>query len=215
MAVHLSVKQTPVGNRRSDSYTAHSTGLSFSGRMLACHAKNGSSILLGPAVVYGLMDKWLSPCPFKIEKLLKVWYNVYMKICTKCNKEKDLESFSKKVGELGGRQPYCKDCAKAYKDNHYQANKKKYLFKNSEYALKRTEFINSLKVGKPCADCGDFFPPYVMDFDHLGEKEFLIARMRNHSFESILKEVKKCELVCSNCHRERTHKRSIALSSKR
>lgn len=50
-----------------------------------------------------------------------------------------------------------------------------------------------------------------MDFDHVGEKTFNISQARWVAGRRKLeKEVANCEVVCSNCHRERTHKRSIS-----
>jgi uncharacterized OB-fold protein len=58
----------------------------------------------------------------------------------------------------------------------------------------------------PCMDCGRSFPPYVMDFDHVrGRKSYEISRVR--SMAKVLAEVGKCDVVCSNCHRIRTHSR--------
>ena len=79
----------------------------------------------------------------------------------------------------------------------------------------KAEWIRSLKDGKPCTDCGKFFPPYILDFDHTGtngEKEFTIANsVRNNlSRERILKEVAKCDIVCKNCHARRTYERSVS-----
>lgn len=76
------------------------------------------------------------------------------------------------------------------------------------------EFVNRLK-SNPCADCNQSFPPYVMDFDHVrGEKQEIISRLiaRGCGVASILKEVEKCDLVCANCHRERTFARILATS---
>ena len=80
-----------------------------------------------------------------------------------------------------------------------------------EYAIKRQAerkaFINTFKDA-PCMDCGNSFPPYVMDFDHVGgDKIQNVGEMGSYSVESILKEIAKCDLVCANCHRIRTHKR--------
>ena len=62
---------------------------------------------------------------------------------------------------------------------------------------------------KPCQDCGKKYPHYVMDFDHReGEKKLLeVARMvaGGWSLKKIMKEIKKCDIVCSNCHRLRTY----------
>jgi hypothetical protein len=59
-------------------------------------------------------------------------------------------------------------------------------------------------------DCGQTFPPYVMDFDHVrGEKKYNVGLMASsgYSLKMIAAEIQKCDLVCANCHRIRTHQR--------
>jgi hypothetical protein len=66
---------------------------------------------------------------------------------------------------------------------------------------------------RPCADCGIQYPYYVMEFDHLdaGVKHFNVsAGVTRASHERILAEIAKCEVVCANCHAERTHQRKQA-----
>ena len=73
-----------------------------------------------------------------------------------------------------------------------------------------SDYIASVKEGVPCADCGTVFPPVCMDFDHIGDDKYKsVASMvgAGHSIETIQKEIDKCELVCANCHRLRTHNR--------
>jgi hypothetical protein len=75
------------------------------------------------------------------------------------------------------------------------------------------EWINQFKR-HPCADCGGEFPPYLMDFDHVsGDKldDICGMRMRTVSREAIRAEIEKCEVVCANCHRARTHARRLAV----
>lgn len=62
----------------------------------------------------------------------------------------------------------------------------------------------------PCMDCGQTFPWYVMDFDHRvpADKSYQISRIK--TVTRFLAEVKKCDVVCSNCHRIRTHKQREA-----
>jgi hypothetical protein len=65
----------------------------------------------------------------------------------------------------------------------------------------------SLKEGVPCHDCGDTFPVWVMHWDHLPEFEKIshISQMvGSRTREAIVEELKKCELVCANCHVMRT-----------
>jgi hypothetical protein len=62
---------------------------------------------------------------------------------------------------------------------------------------------------RPCADCRRRYPAYVMDFDHVrGKKIANISGGRFHSsIRGLRKEIAKCDVVCSNCHREREHQR--------
>jgi len=70
------------------------------------------------------------------------------------------------------------------------------------------EFIRTLKEGKPCMDCGDLYPYYVMEYDHVrGKKRHNIAKMANHKRDRVIEEIAKCDLVCCVCHRIRTHAR--------
>jgi len=73
------------------------------------------------------------------------------------------------------------------------------------------EKINEIK-SKPCMDCGIKYPWWVMDFDHRPKTKKIdsIKNMvsRNRPLKIILKEIKKCDIVCSNCHRHRTYLRN-------
>lgn len=61
----------------------------------------------------------------------------------------------------------------------------------------------------PCFDCGGRFHPDVMDFDHVrGSKTDNISNMVSRSREALETELAKCQLVCANCHRLRTNRRS-------
>lgn len=100
---------------------------------------------------------------------------------------------------------------RAASKRHYLANKQRYLARNKRYRLEIREYVKQIKESSPCHDCKQFFPYFVMDFDHLEgykkEKEinFLSSTGR---IGAVKIEIKKCELVCANCHRARTHKRS-------
>ena len=75
---------------------------------------------------------------------------------------------------------------------------------------KRSEAIASLKR-IPCTDCGNLYADEAMQFDHVrGEKKFNLSQADTRSFKSVLEEIEKCEVVCSNCHAVRTRKRRSA-----
>lgn len=62
--------------------------------------------------------------------------------------------------------------------------------------------------GGACVDCGYIGPAFMYDFDHRDPKtkSFAIgAKGVTSAYENILKESLKCDLVCANCHRFRTH----------
>ena len=85
---------------------------------------------------------------------------------------------------------------------------RKYVSNNNKrLKAEMIELINKLK-DVPCADCGHTFPPCVMDFDHVrGTKKFgiALAKTQRVSKQKILNEIQKCDIVCANCHRIRTH----------
>jgi hypothetical protein len=68
---------------------------------------------------------------------------------------------------------------------------------------------------KGCTDCGRWYPPYVLDFDHVrGTKIDNISHARFLSAPRKLREeIAKCEVVCANCHREREHKRRMRVKA--
>lgn len=98
--------------------------------------------------------------------------------------------------------------AKESRKRHYLKNKEKYYLNNQKKKSKMRAHVNKLK-DVPCTDCGEKFPPYVMDFDHKDRKlkEDTISNLiRRQSWNKLLKEIPKCEVVCSNCHRIRSAK---------
>lgn len=98
----------------------------------------------------------------------------------------------------------------AYISEHRKNNREKYLDYSRKAREKKRAIVNSYK-DKPCMDCGVKYPPYVMDFDHRENKLFDISKMfSNVGLQKILEEIKKCDAVCSNCHRIRTFNRMNA-----
>ena len=81
---------------------------------------------------------------------------------------------------------------------------------SKDYLRAKRIFIQSFKQ-KPCADCGLFYPPWVMDFDHTRDKKFTISQCAKWSKEELKAEIVKCDVVCANCHRERTHANSTTV----
>ena len=95
---------------------------------------------------------------------------------------------------------------------HYLINKEKYSQRSREYKQKNIDYVRELKESTPCHDCGKKYPYAVMDFHHLNsdDKEFEINHMlRNtYSMKKILVEMEKCIILCANCHRIRTYRKT-------
>lgn len=75
--------------------------------------------------------------------------------------------------------------------------------REAEYRRDVVVFKNAAKDA-PCMDCGVRYPPYVMDFDHRDPTEKKMAVSRAKTLQAAADEIQKCDLVCSNCHRQRT-----------
>lgn len=139
------------------------------------------------------------------------------KRCSKCGLDKPIKLFyCRKSGPRSGEYyERCKECFKERGRKYYHQNHERQLhlalLRKQRYKKERREWLYKIKR-KQCADCGKIYPPWVMEFDHK-EGDLKIASishmaLRNTSnFETIKKEIEKCDLVCANCHRQRTYDR--------
>jgi hypothetical protein len=78
-----------------------------------------------------------------------------------------------------------------------------------KYQRSRREFINRAKM-RPCMDCKKQYSPWIMHFDHRNPKEKIFnigGSGKSKSFTDLKSEMRKCDVVCANCHADRTHKR--------
>jgi hypothetical protein len=105
-----------------------------------------------------------------------------------------------------------------YKDPEKQreAQRKSYLknidknkIKNKTYREKVRKYVRKQKESSPCMDCGVSYPYYVMEYDHIENNKIRsVAKITsNGSLDQVIKEISKCNLICSNCHKARTWKR--------
>ena len=65
-------------------------------------------------------------------------------------------------------------------------------------------FVRGTKDMKPCMDCGVAYPYYVMHYDHRepATKKWDLSHAKTITGARV--EIAKCDLVCANCHAERT-----------
>ena len=128
-----------------------------------------------------------------------------MKKCTKCNDLKEISEFSWK--DKDRRRSQCKSCRNKYHKDRWKNNPN--VRRRNKKAKRRIRekgrsFINRYKRFCKCSNCGEerF---YVLQFHHIDDnKEHSIANMagQGYSIESIKDEIRKCKILCSNCHLE-------------
>jgi len=126
-----------------------------------------------------------------------------MKKCNKCWEIK--EKFRKKSRT-------CIDCRNAYNVAYREANKEKIREYKKKYNKKRRDafrdFMKKIKEDAQCKDCEWTFKYYQLQFDHLPEHEKKFTISTHESWykvtKELLEEISKCEVVCANCHAERT-----------
>lgn len=129
--------------------------------------------------------------------------------CTMCGLWKTENEFH---NSRTGQFSYCRECRRAY-DRRYYLDRGKAArgVRRRARAREARAWMAALKRGVPCTDCGQVFPVFVMHWDHLPGYEKLgsISAMVGSRARTItIAELKKCELVCANCHVLRTIGRS-------
>jgi len=82
--------------------------------------------------------------------------------------------------------------ARTYRD------RAEYLIKAVAKRRRRLKELAVEKKGGKCTFCGYNRYLGALDFHHLEGKDFGLTR----SWAKVAKELEKCVLVCSNCHRE-------------
>ncbi len=140
-----------------------------------------------------------------------------MKKCSVCRNLKELSAFYQRKNHRSGEYyERCKECSKVRGRNYYHANKERQLLlaniRTKKYRDIRKKLVWNAK-SRPCADCNKIYPPWVMDLDHrVGVKKLFSISNTFHGsniikIEIIENEINKCDVVCSNCHRQRTYDR--------
>lgn len=137
----------------------------------------------------------------------RLW-NLKFKVCQRCQTEKPIDDFyenrrkSKATEglEWAGHDSYCKLCRSVQRGERREQLKRQAV----DY------------LGGCCVDCGLVDIPDVYDFHHLDPmvKEERIALIIQRSWARVVEELKKCVLLCANCHRKRHAKDNTVVVQK-
>lgn len=124
-------------------------------------------------------------------------------LCPKCKLEKSRDQFAKCTKCKRGVQSRCNECGKKMAQEHYVKNKDSYLTRTKERAKSLREKFNLFKSTLKCEICGESHIATI-DFHHEDsqKKDFGISRFYSVSQSRFEEELKKCKVLCSNCHRK-------------
>lgn len=152
------------------------------------------------------------------------------KRCSKCGITKELSEFSPHPKTRDRKQSNCRECRRIMSERlkrskgiipreewlnkvrkpikvKYEYNKKRN--KERKYLAARKRKLLFIKMlGEKCSRCGIklsiMWPISCFEFHHIngnGFKEGNISSLICGSLNKALIEIKKCQLVCANCHR--------------
>ena len=138
-----------------------------------------------------------------------------MRTCTVCLKIKPNNEYFYRDKRAEKLHSQCKSCYiekrrktwKQYYHKHGSKYRQNAVERNRRIKdLLRQQMMNYLS-DKSCVQCG-VNDIRVLDFDHIdpSKKSFSISQAitNTRSWDVILKEIKKCQILCSNCHKIKT-----------
>ena len=107
-----------------------------------------------------------------------------MKECSKCKQTKPLTEFY--INSEGYVRGECKSC---------------FQLRNKTWRKEQLSLYRKYKSSLCCERCG-FSDHRALQFHHPnGDKEWEVANLvRHRSFDNVMKEIQKCEVLCANCH---------------
>jgi len=118
----------------------------------------------------------------------------YIRKCKRCKRNKLLYKFAN-AGTVKGKnykRYYCKKCYSVVKG---QARKRK------------SDWLIEYKSTLQCSKCGYDKNPRVLHFHHISNKNkvYNVSDMvgKGCSITNIKKEIRKCIVLCANCHQEK------------
>jgi hypothetical protein len=136
------------------------------------------------------------------------------RVCSKCLKKRPADWFKNSSQCKRCRRPYFR----AYNKKRYaspQARQKELRRSREKYwrivrnqRMERKRKLILLMGGK-CQRCSYRRSAAALDFHHCKKKARLVSQLlavnQPWAWEKAIREAKKCELLCANCHREETH----------
>lgn len=131
-----------------------------------------------------------------------------MKTCARCKETLPISSFGAK--DKNRLQPYCRECNRIQKRIWYAANAEQQIAavkrRRQHRLVECRDLIYHHLLNNPCVDCGET-DIRVLEFDHVRDvktNNISVLIRKAPSLQTLQREISKCEVRCTNCHRRRT-----------
>lgn len=109
-----------------------------------------------------------------------------------------------------------KEKHREYSKRSYEKNKAEVIAKNNARKRKAREDWRAFKTTLACTQCGENHPE-CLDFHHVvrgKDNKKVHYLVRNGQYAAALREIEKCIVLCSNCHRKHHYEeRTLARSA--
>lgn len=112
------------------------------------------------------------------------------KKCGTCDHTKPLSEFFHVCSKKGTYRKECKECTRK---------------KRREKASLVYDYVYDYLSKNPCVKCG-YSDIFGLEFDHIDAttKSMKLADMAKYPLPKVVDEIKKCQVLCSPCHRKKT-----------
>lgn len=121
------------------------------------------------------------------------------KACSKCGEDKPSESFYKDASRGGSLRAWCKACYKTYA-------KRRPGYGGDADKLRKSlvDLCCQIKTENGCCYCGEGCSA-CLDFHHIDpdtKSSCVAVLVTRKNRGAVLAEIRKCVVICSNCHRK-------------
>lgn len=127
-----------------------------------------------------------------------------MKRCSQCDLEKPFSEFAFKNKSKETRASECKVCHRVARNKLYAGSPLPDQTRVRQRKVEIKQWVDDVRRQGKC-QCGESHPG-CLDFHHTDplSKEISISKMAEQGWgrDRILKELEKCQVLCSNCHRK-------------
>lgn len=85
--------------------------------------------------------------------------------------------------------------------NQFHKTKQERRNRTTRLRKLRRKWLDYLKMKCGCKICGYKENPFALQFDHVkGKKTKDVSKMVTYSLKTLMAEVRKCRVLCANCH---------------